>query len=325
MDKYILPFTTDVEILAYQNKAFPLGIIKANVSEYDIWLCNKFVNCILKINGEFNSYDKDLWSFKDGLTTEQKIEVHPDAYAYRGLDLLLFNKEMINNGSYIIGQYNEFFIKGKKSYKKHNFDHDYIIFGYDDKEGVFKSAGYLKDGHYTLFNIEYEAYYNSIIQNVRDPLGIYYYQVNKEYLPEIKIEVIKEELENYLYSRVDGQGTKTRAYFGMRVWDKLIEYVMTIGEKKLDYKFSRHCMEHRGIMYKRIKILYELGYLNDGWLVEEYYQHVYLKTQTVHYLFMKFNLSRGFNDYCKIINLMKSINEKEYKLISVLIQKLIIK
>lgn len=45
MNSCILPFTIDVEMRGYHNRAFPLGVIKANISDYDIWLCNKLINC----------------------------------------------------------------------------------------------------------------------------------------------------------------------------------------------------------------------------------------------------------------------------------------
>lgn len=44
--KLVLPFEIDVEMRAYQNKAFPFGIIKANLENYDIWLCGKLINCV---------------------------------------------------------------------------------------------------------------------------------------------------------------------------------------------------------------------------------------------------------------------------------------
>lgn len=41
MGKVLLPFELDVEMRMYHNKSFPLGIIKANINDYDIWLCKK--------------------------------------------------------------------------------------------------------------------------------------------------------------------------------------------------------------------------------------------------------------------------------------------
>ena len=43
MKRCILPFSVDVEMRTFQNKAFPLGAFKANMPDYDIWLCNKLI------------------------------------------------------------------------------------------------------------------------------------------------------------------------------------------------------------------------------------------------------------------------------------------
>jgi len=68
MGKCLLPFTIDVEIKAYHNKSFSLGIIKANIADYDVWLCNKLINCICDENNLIETIDDDLWSEKEGLT-----------------------------------------------------------------------------------------------------------------------------------------------------------------------------------------------------------------------------------------------------------------
>ena len=48
----VLPFDIDVEMRAYHNKSFPLGIIKSNLSDYRVWLCNKLVNCVYRNSDE---------------------------------------------------------------------------------------------------------------------------------------------------------------------------------------------------------------------------------------------------------------------------------
>mgnify|MGYP003379219240 FL=1 len=48
MGKVLLPFKLDVEMRMYHNKSFSLGIIKANINDYDIWLCNKLINGLQK-------------------------------------------------------------------------------------------------------------------------------------------------------------------------------------------------------------------------------------------------------------------------------------
>ena len=40
--------------------------------------------------------------------------------------------------------------------------HDYLIFGYDDENHVFKSRGYLSNQKYELFELKYDDYSNNV-------------------------------------------------------------------------------------------------------------------------------------------------------------------
>lgn len=60
MNRYILPFTIDVELRTYHNTAFPLGAIKATIKDYEIWLCSNYINCIYGSP----EYNPSYWKFE---------------------------------------------------------------------------------------------------------------------------------------------------------------------------------------------------------------------------------------------------------------------
>ena len=323
MKRCILPFTIDVEMKAYQNKAFPLGIFKATMPDYDVWLCNKLIIPICYPWNFFDTLSEDLWSVNDGLSNCQFIELEPKTFNSKAFDILRLNKEMLQSGLYITGTYNEFFIKGKRVYMKRDFPHDYIIFGYDDEKNAFLSAGYLADGSYSIFDIDYEAYYTSIVENNTATRScLYYHQINKDYIPSIDIRTIKTRLGDYLHSQYSNPQANPEYFYGLSAWDKFVEYTGSIGEKNLDYRYSRIYMEHRAIMVKRMHKLYELDFLSDGDIVEEYYQNVYRPAQATHNLFMKYNLTRNANVLSRITELMKASNAIEAELLRKMIDSL---
>jgi len=123
MNKYILPFTIDAELKTYHNTAFPLGAIKASIYDYDIWLCNKYINCIYR-NPEYNpnywkleSYYTNRWFADDGTTHVQSMFLDADSYASKGIDIICFSKEMLRKQFYINGCWDEFYVKGKRDIK----------------------------------------------------------------------------------------------------------------------------------------------------------------------------------------------------------------
>lgn len=315
-----LPFTIDVEMRVYQNKAFPLGIIKANIADYDVWLCNKLINCICYENSDIDAIDDDIWSEKDGLTHTEIDFLKREEFNQKNPDIIAKNKEMLEKGVYITGGYDEFFIPGKSPYQKRHFNHDYVIFGYDE-ERVFKSAAYMADRSYRFYDITYEDYHNSIAKSEYN-FYVCYRKIDKSYVPKVDIVHIQKKLENYLLSREDDYASNRQAYFGMEAWEKFREYVQEIGDGWLDNRYARLYMEHRNIMVNRMRKLNEKGFLNDCSLAEEYHRNVYLPAQAVHHLFIKYNLTRDHKVRQRILGTIQKTNETEERIISRMLERM---
>ena len=79
----------------YHNKSFPLGAIKANLVDYDVWVSNKLINCVLGKTKVLDIIEEDIWSTRDGLSFSQGMWMKPSAFAINGFDLIEFNKNMI--------------------------------------------------------------------------------------------------------------------------------------------------------------------------------------------------------------------------------------
>ncbi len=316
MGKCLLPFTIDVEMRAYHNRSFPLGIVKANIADYDVWLCNKLINCVINPNDYvINTFENDIWSEKDGLTHTEIVSLKREEFNQKNPDIIAKNKEMLEKGIYITGGYDEFFIPGKRPYQKRHFNHDYVIFGYDEEERGFKSAAYMEDRSYRFYDITYEDYHNSIAKSEYN-FYVCYRKIDKSYVPNVDIVHLKKKIENYLLSREDDYASNRQAYFGMEAWEKFREYVQENGDDRLDNRFARIYMEHRNIMVKRMRKLNEMGFINDCSLTEEYHRNVYLPAQAVHDLFIKYNLTRDHKVRQRILGTIQKTNENEERIIS---------
>lgn len=316
-----LPYEINVEMKTYQSRAFPLGIMKANVDDYDTWLCNKLINSYYAPKEvTFDSYEADLWPVREGLAFEQKMLLSPDLFACKGIDLIELIRYMLRDGYYIYGTYNEFYIPGKSCYQKNNNDHDYILFGYDDRAKVFKSAGYLEDNRYAYFDIAYEAYFHSIVWSKADRITLNAHKIDKSYIPQLNIKHIKEKLENYLFSRLEDHGSSEWIY-GIDGWDCFDEY-MGIASESLDLRYSRLYIEHRGIMCKRIHKLTECSYVSDGAIEERYRSQIYSRAQMVHHMFIKYNLTHNKELFARILQMIREINDQERKIIAELLVQL---
>ncbi len=312
MNSFTLPFTTDVESKSYQNKAFALGAIKATINDYDTWLCNTLIECAHYTYGTFDMYNY-LWTPKDDLITSENFDLYSGILDHGSSELIALNKSKLEAGMYINGYYNEFYIKGKRAYQKFNFSHDYIIFGYDDEKRVFKSASYLADQRYQLHDIDYDNYYDSIKNDVKNTY-FFYRKIKASYTPQIDINNIKTSILHYVNSSRELSNPKI-VCFGLNTWDKFREYVKNTEEPALDCRYSRVFMEHKAIMKKRLRKLFELGFLPDDFS-DEYGEKVCSPAQITHYLFIKYNMTRTTDTLSNILQMIQKTNESEADILS---------
>lgn len=319
MDQHILPFTIDVEMRMYHNKSFPLGAIKANIDNYNIWLCNKLITCVWRNGCVLDSVDNDIWGTRDGLTFSQDMWVSPQIFLASGFDLIKFIKYMLKNDNYITGGYDEYYIPNKKAFDNFHFSHDYILFGYDDNQRIFKSAAYIKDRTYDYYDISYDDYYNAVTKNQINKTGLNFKKINTRYEPKINIELIISDLENYCCINNSVSDSNTDIY-GIKAFISFSNYILTC-EENLDLRFSRGYKEHHFIMFKRFQILKDLNYIKDEQLVRDY-EKIYLKTEITHNLFIKYNLTMEKVLLEKISEIILSLVPIESELIKRIIENI---
>ncbi len=316
-----LPFDMEVECIAYHNRAFELGIIKANLSEYRKWLPQKLINCLYTLREGyplFEIIEDDMWELQQGLAERQTIYVNTAAFKQGYIAVLDLIQYMLRTGHYVIGFYNEFYIPGKKAYKTYNFWHDYVLFGYDDEKKLFASAGYLAGGKYEKFEIKYDDFLDSIYNIGTDNVDIWFYKINSCYKVEFRIESILHNIGNYLNSKHesgiyrDSQNT----YYGISAWDIYAKYVIDANTEALDLRFSRVFMEHKMLMLNRIQICIEEGCINDQSLLTEYKREIVDQAKAVHYLCLKCAKKSTLSAKTKMYDLINSINSKEVDILN---------
>lgn len=317
MKQHILPFTIDVEMRMYHNKSFPLGVIKANIDNYNIWLCNKLITCVWRNGCVLDSVDNDIWGTREGLTFSQDMWVSPQMFLASGLNLIEFIKYMLSDDNYITGGYDEYYIPNKIAFDNFHFSHDYILFGYDDNKRIFKSAAYLKDGTYNYYDIAYSDYYNAVTKNQISKTGLNFKKINTQYEPILNIDKIISDLEDYCGINNSVTNSNNDIY-GLEALVSFSEYVLN-RKGKLDARLSRGYAEHHFIMFKRCQILKKLNYIKDEQLVKDY-EKIYLKTKTIHSLFIKYNITTEDILLERIAKLILSLVPIEHELIKRIIE-----
>lgn len=308
MGSVILPFVTDVEMKSYLLSAFSLGVMKACNPNYDVWLCNKLINCNCHSNmcDFWDTQGEDLWSTKDGGTICQTVSFIPDMHE---MDILSYNVEMLNCGYYISGHYDEFFIPGTKAFGKEPRNHRFILFGYDNQKKTFKSATYLDTGFYNCFEINFSDFLSAISSNVPSRT-LYYYSVNNEYKTHVDINLVRTQLNNYLNAKNNKDPLPDLVY-GIKVWDVLADYVASRRNNIIDLRYTRVSMEHRLIMLKRINTLAQLGFITRRDIGETYQRDVLLPARRIFNMSIKYNITHNSDLLFRVTDSILALNKRE--------------
>ena len=332
-DKYILPFETKPYTQMYHNKAFPMGIIQGNKDPDTImpWLCGKFINCVWIPESRRTKFDHciyDDWCTDDKILMQQRIDFFPETYEYLGIDILKFLKQMICIGAYVYGMYNEKYIPGKYAYQRVDRSHDFFIYGYDDNEQIFYSAGYLEDGIFHAFKISYTDFRDSI-KNILDPkLFFNLYSFNKEAKFELNMERIVTDISDYINSRNSKKHYTSDKYYGLEACKMLKEYLGREfkRDKVPDVGYTRAFMEHKYFMWKRAEYLSEYFFKKPCEYVAVL-EEIYKNAQIIHNLCRKllFSEIEQVAKKQKILMLFDEIIKIEYETLPLLLNNLISK
>lgn len=284
--KKILPINTNPECITYHNTAFPLGIIKAHLSNYYEWLAEKAINCNYNSKEQlFRLYENDFWGECQNIADTQMIVISPHILWSEALDLIEYIKYLIDFNFYIVGTYNEFYIPQKRAYKKYNFEHDYLLFGYDDEDGSFMSIGYTDTGKYSRFKINYSDYIDSIKNSCKTRVYFWFHKIYKDYYEDFNPKKIVAEIKKY-FSNKNDDSVNEGTIIGIQVWDELEKYILYTEKTKIDLRNIRVFMEHKLLMNNRLMVLKNNDIINESF-VEEYKEKIYNKAQVVFNLAIK--------------------------------------
>lgn len=295
MGKIILPFTTNVEAKAYQYSAFALGAIKTSLTDSHLWATGKFLTVYFERNNQLHMYDADFWSISEGITTQSNITINRNTMRFSRTELLEIIQEKIRAGNYVVGVFDEYYIPQKNACGNFHYFHDYLIYGFDESQRVFKAAGYLINARYDIYDIPYDAYLDSITLCDADEVTLYFHYVDNQFTPTLQIADICCKLEDFLLSRPNlpphmGESEKTYGISGLRLFQR---YIVDFNHERLDLRNSRTYTEYFQYMHSRLKVLANMGYLGDNNWVADYYNNLVKPSLLIHNMCIKYGVCRN--------------------------------
>lgn len=328
MDKYYndinkrikLPMDLNPQMKTYHIMAHPLGIIggcEPNKERWIPWLYNKYINCYYTETPvvKFDVHEADKLFFEDNVFEFLDFAVYVSAWndmlGVNKSNFLEWIKGFLKKGYYVWGTYNERYIKSKHSYQLNDFQHDYLIYGYDNEKEIFYSAGYTVRNIYEEFEISFEEYYASIFQTHYNKLLLRVLKFNPEANFKMNICGIIRDMEFYLESKVHKPSAPINSTYGIDATYKVIQYLETL--TWLDIRFVRVLLEQKTLMLERLNYFNRFGIMSNQ--IYQDYKVVQSDMKKAYLLCLKYNIVKqdAIKDRC--INYIKSAIEYEKMLL----------
>lgn len=225
----------------------------------------------------------------------------------------------IDQGHYIYLFVEQYYIPGLGAYKRYRYQHDCLVYGYDDEKKCFLILTYALNKQFDSLNVSYDDMTISIIKN-NGSRRFFISCMPRHSNFALNVNDIYFFLS--IYGNVTSNSDQS-IKMNLGVYESLIELVVMSWNYELDLRSYRLLVEHiASIEYIIDRLIVMLP--NENFLAEKKLAQCCLKQS--HLLFMlviKYNVKKDENLRHNIVNKLQQLYGTERDLINILTDKLI--
>lgn len=299
LEYYVLKINENPTLRELHNTAFSFSVLETNYLPKS-WILENFL--VLRYNQTL-TYDVPFF-LKWNCFSRKYV------FYYRKMNIEEKIMMYIHRGYYVYMELNEFYIPNRPSYKKQDFYHDILIYGYSKKDQTFLTIAYNKDGLYKTQTVHFsnilEAYKN---YKHKYELKIMPFCISKKYdFSNFNKKTVCKNLSKMLYS--------PKKHLGKNAYVDLLNHIdSVIAENvRIDLRAFRTISEYSGVLL----------YLNDFFDITEsdYSSLLELKSKS-DYIFLlaikysitlsKTTIDKIKNEILTFIKIQKIVLENIYK------------
>lgn len=257
----LLEFNDNPPIKTYNHHAFGTGII-TSVKDGINWIYNNYIQISYYPEESFTTFDYHMdYIYCQPVFSHEYIG--DDVIKSLGINVMDYILEAVMNGKYVIMCVNEYYIPNREAYMSYSYNHNIMLYGYDEKTRMFNTAGYDEEGHFSFQQID-----KKLIKKA-GPNKIILLKLREDYDFTLNPEWIRYQLDAY-YGRGKqfpvGCYPKEDKLLGLLAIDRLYEDISDKLEtlEQIDVRPLVLLAEHGRIMCDRIEAVKYSGVISDA-------------------------------------------------------------
>lgn len=232
----------------------------------------------------------------------------------------MWAKKLIDDGWYIMGYYDEYYIPETASFKWRHFRHTMLIYGYDDESQLFYAMGYTGDRKYRSHCLTYDEFISSIgvdfdrknepyVKRDIERIEFDAFKLNEECNFAFDLSQIYTSLLDYINSEDSGFRRQKELKYGIDCEKEFVNYITGTKGFDLDERYSRFFMELKELMVRRLEYLTNEQIVSQEVLSE--YKKICEQQKIIHLFFIKYNLTQDESIIDRLAEKMNNIIEAE--------------
>ncbi len=261
-----------------------------------------------------------------------RVQKNEESYVEQHYESIIeYITGLLDENYYVHMMVNYKYISTSVYYKK-NIDryHDVLVYGYDNSSETLYCADFMFNAtKYSFstcsFNDFIKAYDSSAHIDRTTYMNhlIYSYKIRNECDYEFHVFNILYWLKQYMkgeapeYWNGYNYCNKEKIIWGINYYEALVESISSLKYIYIDVRYYHLLCDHKKIMVERLIFLKQY-ITNLDWYIEQY-KEIFTACQIVENMIIKYNLTRQIDIIYKIVERIKGIKEKEYKVLNKLI------
>ena len=300
-----MPVETRPSFCVLHHYAFPMSILEAQSSFSPLFLFDKFLSLRAKDRNIYFKHEHKVLVPTCLPFVFWKCFLFRVSLYYPGKNIKTSIINNLTNNRYVYLCINEQYIPNRTAYKKFYRYHEILVYGYDDKNDIFKTIAYNQEKKYAPQDIPSELLVKAYKTNHLYPFTYFTLKLKLQYnFDKLHLTRLKRVLHEYLYTKRKKRGYHAYAQLIRQIQD---DYQT---KKKFDIRSFRTIKDRATILSYLPK--YFSGY--DDQLIKIIENNVDLSNHLL-LLTVRFYITREPDWISDILNGIKKYVQQEKEII----------